>query len=124
MPLLSAFNPHELPEGRLRAVATGREDALEKIIAAVRRNLDAASMQHLIVTAPRGFGKSFLMRHAQFEIERIARDEGLTLAVVLMPEEMPHVGDPQTLLTELARAFEDRPGSPVECIGWQRKSPR
>ncbi len=105
MALLSAFNPHEFSEATIRAVATGREDDLKEILESVLKNLGASSIQHLIVSAPRGYGKSFLLRHAQFEIERIARDEKLPLATVLMPEEMPHVKEPETLIREIARAL-------------------
>ncbi|MGO9743112.1 MAG: hypothetical protein ACLPN5_16690, partial [Roseiarcus sp.] len=105
MALLSAFNPHEFSEATIRAVATGRERDLEEILDAVRKNVGASSIQHLIVSAPRGYGKSFLLRHAELEIERIARDEKLPLAVVLMPEEMPHVKEPETLIREIARVL-------------------
>lgn len=105
MALLSAFNPHDLPEATIRGVATGRESELADIIATVRSSLDRQTVQHLIVSAPRGYGKSFLMRHLQLDIQKIARDEQLPLAVVLMPEEMPHVREPHTLIREIARTL-------------------
>jgi tetratricopeptide (TPR) repeat protein len=114
MALLSAFNPHEFSEATIRTVATGREADLKEILGTVRANLGADTIQHLILSAPRGYGKSFMMRHVQIEVERIARDEKLPLAVVLTPEEMPHVKEPETLLRELTRALVGGPGADAE----------
>lgn len=114
MALLSAFNPHEFSEATVRAVATGREKDLDGILATIRGNLDAATMQHLIVSAPRGYGKSFMMRHIQIEVGRVAREEGVALAAVLMPEEMPHVKEPETFIRELTRALTGGAGADAE----------
>jgi tetratricopeptide (TPR) repeat protein len=103
MTLLSAFNPHGLPERTVRAIATGRKADLAKVLRIVRGNIGSATIQHVILTAPRGYGKSFMMRHIQIELERIAREEKLPLRVVLMPEEMPHVKEPETLIREITR---------------------
>lgn len=105
MSVLLAFNPHDLPEKTVYAIATGREDNLDFIINEVRENLRSKTRQHLIVSGPRGYGKSFLMRHLQLLLEHIAKDEDLAIGVVIMPEEMPHVREPETLLRELTRTF-------------------
>jgi len=114
MTLLSAFNPHEFSEATVRTVATGRERDLDRILTTIRSNLESKTIQHLIVSAPRGYGKSFMMRHVQIEVERIVKDEGLPLAVVLMPEEMPHVKEPETLIRELRRALTGGAGKDAE----------
>jgi len=114
MGLLSAFNPHEFSESRVRTVATGRTENLENILATIRGNLTAATIQHLIVSAPRGYGKSFMMRHIQIEVQRIAREENLALVTLLMPEEMPHVREPETLIRELTRALTGGAGEDAE----------
>ncbi|HEY8125279.1 MAG TPA: hypothetical protein VIF88_07650, partial [Methylocystis sp.] len=114
MGLLSAFNPHEFSESRVRTVATGRTEDLENILATIRGNLTAATIQHLIVSAPRGYGKSFMMRHIQIEVERIAREENLAVVTLLMPEEMPHVREPETLIRELTRALTGGAGEDAE----------
>ncbi|HEY8125920.1 MAG TPA: tetratricopeptide repeat protein [Methylocystis sp.] len=114
MGLLSAFNPHEFSESRVRTVATGRTEDLKNILATIRGNLTAATIQHLIVSAPRGYGKSFMMRHIQIEVERIAREENLAVVTLLMPEEMPHVREPETLIRELTRALTGGAGEDAE----------
>ena len=103
MTLLSAFNPHEFPESTVRAIATGREADLAEVIRIVRGNVGSETIQHVLLTAPRGYGKSFMMRHIQIELQRIAREETPPIRVVLMPEEMPHVKEPETLIRELTR---------------------
>jgi tetratricopeptide (TPR) repeat protein len=117
MGLLSGFNPHELPEATVYAVATGREDDLQAILRDVRSNIGAETRQHLIVSGPRGFGKSFLMRHIQLELQRKARDAGWNVAVAIMPEEMPHVREPETLIREITRTFEGGQGDSAE-LSW------
>lgn len=103
--MLSTFNPHEITEPTLRAVTTGREASLYEILRVIRANLSSANMQHMIVVAPRGYGKSFLMRHIEIEVRRIANEENEPLAVLLMPEEMPFVRQPETLIHELIRVL-------------------
>lgn len=117
MALLSAFNPHEFSERTIRTVATGREADLKEILDSIRANLGGRTLQHLILSAPRGYGKSFMMRHVQIEVERIAREESLPLAVLLMPEEMPHVKEPETLIRELTRALTGGAGAEAE-LSW------
>jgi tetratricopeptide (TPR) repeat protein len=114
MAMLSAFNPHEFSEATVRTIATGREEDLKEVLAAIRSNLESETMQHLIVSAPRGYGKSFMMRHVQIEAQRIAREENLPIVVALMPEEMPHVREPETLLRELARTVAGGAGATAE----------
>jgi tetratricopeptide (TPR) repeat protein len=106
MGLLSGFNPHELPEATVYAVATGRKDDLRDILRDVQTNLGADTLQHLIVSGPRGYGKSFLMRHIQLDLQHKAKESGWNVAVVMMPEEMPHVREPETLIREITRIFE------------------
>lgn len=87
--LLSAFNPHEFSASAVRAIATGREADLEQVLRIVRGNIGSDTMQHVLITAPRGYGKSFMMRYVEIELERIAAEERLPLHMVLMPEELP-----------------------------------
>ncbi|KIZ40280.1 MULTISPECIES: tetratricopeptide repeat protein [Rhodopseudomonas] len=114
MAFLKAFNPHELSAGTVRGVVTGREDPLGRIVSIVRANLDAPTPQHVIVSAPRGYGKSFFLRYVEVELDQLARAEGLPVAMALLPEELPHVKEPETLLAEIRRTFL---GLPADTIG-------
>ncbi len=117
MALLKAFNPHELSADLVHNVATGREWALNKIISTVRSNLDASTKHHFIVSAPRGYGKSFFLRYVEITIGEIAKVEGLPLAMALLPEELPHVKEPDTLIAEIRRTFLKAPADTVS-VRW------
>lgn len=114
MVLLKAFNPHEIPAGTILGVATGREDPLGRILTIVRDNLNAPTPQHVIVCAPRGYGKSFFLRYVQVKLGQLATIENLPIAMALLPEELPHVKEPETLLAEIRRTFL---GQPADTIG-------
>ncbi len=109
MGLLKAFNPHELSADVVLNVVTGREQPLEQILSVIRGNLSAPILQHIIVSAPRGYGKSFFLRYLEVKIEEIARTEGLPLAMALLSEELPHVREPDLLIAEIKRTFLDEP---------------
>jgi tetratricopeptide (TPR) repeat protein len=111
--MLSAFNPHELTADTILKVATGRGEPLARLLDIIRGNLTAPTKQHVIVTAPRGYGKSFLLRYVQVKIEQIAKDEGLSIAMALLSEELPHVKEPDTLLAEIKRIFLNEPAETV-----------
>jgi tetratricopeptide (TPR) repeat protein len=113
MALLSAFNPHELKADTVLRVATGREGPLARLLHIIRGNLTAPTKQHVIVSAPRGYGKSFLLRYVQVKIEEIAKREGLPIAMALLSEELPHVKEPDTLLAEIRRTFLNEPAETV-----------
>ena len=114
MAILKAFNPHELPPDLVRKVATGRAPALEKIMSTVRANIVAPIKQHLIISAPRGYGKSFFLRYVEVTILDIARAEGVPVAMALLSEELPHVKEPDTLIAEIRRTFLK---APPESVG-------
>jgi tetratricopeptide (TPR) repeat protein len=106
--LIKKFNPYDLPEETLRAIATGRERVLEDILGIIARNAEGSAVQHLQVVAPRGYGKSFLMRMVQSAVSKRV-EEGLPVAVALLPEEQHNVDAPHRLLNEIQRVLEGRP---------------
>ncbi|MGO9006500.1 MAG: hypothetical protein ACLQIQ_04020 [Beijerinckiaceae bacterium] len=117
MALLKAFNPHELSADLVLGVATGREDQLSKILATIRANIDAPIKQHVIVSAPRGYGKSFFLRLVEVKIAELAAKEGLPVAMALLPEELPHVKEPETLIAEITRSFLRAPADTIS-VRW------
>lgn len=117
MALLKAFNPHEIPAGTILGVATGREDPLDRILIIVRENINAPTPQHVIVCAPRGYGKSFFLRYVQVKLAEIAKNENLPVAMALLPEELPHVKEPETLLAEIRRTFLNQPADTIG-VSW------
>jgi tetratricopeptide (TPR) repeat protein len=117
MAVLKSFNPHEMSAETVVAVATGREQPLDRILSIVRDNLDAEQLQHVIVSAPRGYGKSFFLRYVEVKIIELAEKESLPVAMALLPEELPHVKEPDTLIAEIARVFTRAPADTVQ-VRW------
>jgi tetratricopeptide (TPR) repeat protein len=108
MSYIKKFNPYDLTEETLLAIATGREQVLKDILATIARNAEGGGVQHLQVVAPRGYGKSFLMRLVQSALKaRVA--EGLPAVLALLPEEQNNVDAPHQLLREIQRVLEGRP---------------
>ncbi|WP_375767200.1 tetratricopeptide repeat protein [Archangium gephyra] len=108
MSYIKKFNPYDLPEETLQAIATGRERVLERILATIVRNAEGGTVQHLQVVAPRGYGKSFLMRLVQSAL-KVCAVEGLPVALALLPEEQHNVDAPHRLLNEIQRVLDGRP---------------
>lgn len=115
--ILKAYNPHELSPETVKGVATGREQPLEHILEIIRRNVDAPSLQHVIVSAPRGYGKSFFLRYIEIRLAEIVKAEQLPIAMALLPEELPHVKEPDTLIAEIKRTFTKAPANTVN-VRW------
>ena len=80
----------------------------------MRANLVAPIKQHLIISAPRGYGKSFFLRYVEVTILDVAQAEGLPVAMALLSEELPHVKEPDTLIAEIRRTFLK---APPESVG-------
>ena len=111
--VLKAYNPHELSSETVKSVAIGREQPLEHILEIMRRNVDAPNLQHVIVSAPRGYGKSFFLRYVEIRLVEIIEEEQLPVAMALLPEELPHVKEPDTLIAEIKRTFTKAPAHTV-----------
>jgi tetratricopeptide (TPR) repeat protein len=116
MSVLKKFNPYDLPGALVRVIATGRDAVLGEIVDTVAANIDAPIMQHLLIAAPRGFGKSFLLRLLQIELQERAK-KGLPVRFVVLSEEQPNVTAPHLLLDEICRVLEGRPAGDV-VAGW------
>ena len=106
------FNPHDMADDMLRQVATGRETVLQDILATARQNLSTTTKQHLLAVAPRGYGKSFLARLVALNLQDL-QQQGLAIAVALLPEEQPNITAPHLLLDEICRVFEGKPADSV-----------
>lgn len=114
MSLLRRFNPYGMDDGVVDRLATGRETVLDDLLVLVRQNLASRPKQHALLTAPRGFGKSFLMRLVQNRL----RDEP-RIAVALLPEEQRNVRRAPLLPQEILRVLDGRPPSDVR-IRWSQ----
>src|SRR5579862_4414349 len=108
---ISRFNPHDMEDSEVKALATGRDLVLQQIINVIKENqASSGALQHVLLTAPRGMGKSFALRMVQVALKEIV---GSPL-FVLMPEEQPNVSSAPGLLDEIRRLLEG--GAPVDGI--------
>ena len=58
--VIQTFLTHRMEDETVRALNTGRTRETEEVMDAVRRNLSFTPglLQHIVIYAPRGFGKS------------------------------------------------------------------
>jgi hypothetical protein len=108
--LVETFNTHLISPQTLLALRTGREREAGEVMEAIVRNLKVVPgrLQHVAIYGPRGFGKSFLVRLIQIEVEQMA-EEGAPVVYLLLPEEQPNLSrNPHSLLDYLAARLADR----------------
>ncbi len=101
---VETFNTHRLSAEVIRALATGRDQELDEVMAAIR---DAASQpdrppQHLIVYGERGSGKSFLLRLTELTVEEEIAETSAQVVFALLPEEHYNIRTPPQLLEAVA----------------------
>ncbi|MDV3459233.1 tetratricopeptide repeat protein [Sphingomonas sp. HF-S4] len=104
---ISRFNPHAMSDAQVRLLSTGRDLLIEAVIETLING--EGTRQHALISAPRGFGKSFFAR----AIELGVRDKELPARVFVLPEEQRNVSTPSSFLREIARALLGKPASSV-----------
>lgn len=110
MKVIQTFNTHLMPDDTVSALATARLPERDLVLTAVQQNLQAVPgrLKHVIVYGPRGFGKSFLMRMVQIEIEKLAANGGRVSFILLPEEQINLTRNPRGLLDYLAAKLGDR----------------
>jgi len=107
MSVLTKFNPYDLSDETLRSVSVGRDASVARIMSIIRQNATGGAIQHLQVVAPRGYGKSFLVRLVRLATKR-EYDQGTPVCFVLLPEEQLNVDSPHRLLNEIQRILDGK----------------
>ena len=116
MSLLRRFNPYGLADAVVDALSTGRDGVVADLLDVIETNIGRHPVQHAIVVAPRGFGKSFLMRLVQNRLR-----EKTNVALALLPEEQRNVRRSFLLPDEIRRVFEQRPAADVR-VRWSEEA--
>lgn len=79
------YNPDRMPESEIRATFVARQPLVDELIRVVKGQPEGAGVQHVLIIAPRGMGKTTLLLMLHFAV----RDRGLDRPwqVVRFPEE-------------------------------------
>ncbi len=107
--LVQTFMTHRMSDEAILALCTGREKEIKRLKEAFARSLAAAPgpLQHVVIYGPRGFGKSFMVRLMQIEINKLATDDR-PLPFVLLPEEQHNLTrNPHALIDYISHKLND-----------------
>ncbi len=79
------YNPDQLPEAEIKATFVARQPLVDELVNLVKSQKDGAGVQHCVIIAPRGMGKTTTLLMVRFAI----RDRGLDKQwqVIKFPEE-------------------------------------
>ena len=88
---IARFNPHQMDDETVLALATGRKQALAIALDTLADNREGqgAERQHLLVVGPRGRGKSFFLKYLRIHFERDERFQNSRF--ISLPEEQSNV---------------------------------
>lgn len=102
---IGRFNSQSLSDTQIKLLSTGRGSLVDTIASSLLEG--AGVRQHVLITGPRGFGKSFLLRAVKVAID--GRDEAVK--VIILPEEQLNITTPSGLLREITRNLAGLPPS-------------
>lgn len=106
---IARFNPYQMAPETVRALAVGREALLAQVLGDIRSRLDGqAADRHLLLTGPRGAGKSYFLRLLEIEF---AGNFGADATFVLLPEEQPNLFGVANLVANILERLGDKPES-------------
>ncbi|MEW6206816.1 MAG: tetratricopeptide repeat protein [Acidobacteriota bacterium] len=79
------YNPNVMSEEEVKATFVARQHLLDELVSLIERQPDGAGVQHAVIIAPRGMGKTTMLLMVQFAV----RDRGLSAQwqSVKFPEE-------------------------------------
>jgi tetratricopeptide (TPR) repeat protein len=101
---IKKFNPLEMEEEEVLALATGRERLLEIMLKEMQQCLHPKSSQHYMLYGPRGIGKSFFTRLLKIHHDK---SDLFTNSIFLqLPEEQDNINFTADLLDVIATLLE------------------
>lgn len=62
------YNPDSMPEEEVKATFVARQWLVDEVVSLVKRQPDGAGVQHILIIAPRGMGKTTVLLMAKFAI--------------------------------------------------------
>ena len=101
---LEKFNTLSMSEEVVLSVSTGRDKLIATISKIINDNLfKPNNMQHVVLTGPRGMGKSFLIRYFQIITQKWDIKNSF-IDFALLPEEQHNINLPSQFIDELLDA--------------------
>src|SRR5215213_8903014 len=93
------YNPNAMPEDEVRKTFVARQRLVDELVSLVERQPDGAGVQHVVIIAPRGMGKTTVLLMVSFTIKDKGLDE--KWQVVKFPEESYRIYDLADLWLEV-----------------------
>src|SRR5262245_34054369 len=85
------YNPDQMPESEIKETFVAREQLVDELVELIKSQPDGAGVQHSVIIAPRGMGKTTVLLMVKFAIKD--RGFGDHWQAVKFPEESYGVYD-------------------------------
>jgi DNA-binding transcriptional ArsR family regulator len=82
----SLYNPDSMSKEDIKTLFVARQPLLDELVSTIRNQPDGAGVQHLLIIAPRGMGKTTMLLMVQFAVED-NKDLAKNWQAVRFPEE-------------------------------------
>lgn len=113
------FNPREMGDETVLALATGRSILLGQLLQVIRqRSVQPGDNTHWLIIGPRGAGKSYFLRLLQASLQRAPIEN---VRWVLLPEELPNIYAPHEFLLEIIRLLDPSRQNLGQVAQWKVK---
>jgi len=85
------YNPNQMSEQEIKDTFVARTALVERLVDTVRNQREGAGVQHIVLVAPRGMGKTTILLMVQFAIQNLGPES--PWLPIRFPEEMYGVND-------------------------------
>ncbi|MEZ4953880.1 MAG: hypothetical protein R2825_09930 [Saprospiraceae bacterium] len=103
---ISRFNPYQMDDRTILAVATGRKLPLHQIMSDLEEMyLGRGDTSHLLIQGPRGIGKSFFSKYLQIHFQR--HEHFKNCRFILFPEEQDNIDFPSDFIRMILSQVEE-----------------
>ena len=63
------YNPDLMPEEEIKATFVARQSLIDELVSLIEHQPDGAGVQHVVIIAPRGMGKTTVLLMVRFAIK-------------------------------------------------------
>lgn len=106
------FNPNQSTPETIKRTFTGRKQILETILDNITDNVSRTHNQHILLTGPRGIGKTHLLRMISIQLEEDLSLSKKWLVLQLAEEEYHGIANLRDFFERTLQAFQDRVDDP------------